>query len=295
MGGAFSAIPFARLLDGGAHIVAAVIPAPSGAPGAQPARLVPPAAPLRADILLQAHTPSRTMPDRAHQQRIPLIEVRAIRASHTRDLLASFQPDAIITACFPFLIPASILSLAPHGGYNLHPSLLPHLRGPEPLFWTLRLGEPAGVSVHRMSARADAGDIVAQAPLALPDGIAYSEVEHLCAERGGEVLCEVLRAIEAGTLKATPQDEHDATYFPTPTAEDFIVTPDWSVRRAYNFLSAYAGDAPTAIRIGAEIFAVRRVIERLPMGVMDGDAEAFRREGDGLMVRFADGVLRVSL
>ena len=33
------------------------------------------------------------------------------------------------------LLPPPLLHVAPHGGLNVHPSLLPAYRGPAPLFW----------------------------------------------------------------------------------------------------------------------------------------------------------------
>src|SRR5438552_5816023 len=150
MGGAFSAIPFARLLTGGATIAAVVVPAPVGAPGAEPLRKAPLPPALHADILLQA-TGERTIRTMAYEHRIPIFEVRAIRSVVTHEALAALRPDVIFTACFPFIIPDSLLRLAPHGAFNLHPSLLPKLRGPEPLFWTFRTGAQPGVTLHRMT------------------------------------------------------------------------------------------------------------------------------------------------
>ena len=53
---------------------------------------------------------------------------------------------------------------APLGAYNLHGSLLPTYRGRAPVNWMLVNGErEAGVTLHHMVARADAGDIVGPA------------------------------------------------------------------------------------------------------------------------------------
>ncbi|MEZ4833421.1 MAG: formyltransferase family protein [Caldilineaceae bacterium] len=69
-------------------------------------------------------------------------------------------------------LPCGSAYAAPHGFLNLHPSLLPHYRGPDPIFWQLRDGvEPMGVTVHWMDVGVDTGDIAAQAPVALEDGL----------------------------------------------------------------------------------------------------------------------------
>ena len=46
--------------------------------------------------------------------------------------------------------------------YNLHPSYLPWGRGWWAVFWAIYADEPAGASLHRMTARVDAGPLVDQ-------------------------------------------------------------------------------------------------------------------------------------
>jgi methionyl-tRNA formyltransferase len=287
MGSAFSAIPFARLLDVGASIAAVVVPAPAGAPGAEPLRKLPLPPPLHADIRLQAGGEC-TILTLAYAQRIPVLEVRAIRSAVTHDALAALRPDVIFTACFPFIIPGSLLRLAPYGAYNLHPSLLPKLRGPEPLFWTFRTGAQPGVTLHRMTARADAGDIVAQAPLTFPDGITYAEAERLSAKTGAELMVDALAAIADGTLTAHPQDERTATYFSSPSASDLVVTPEWQARQAFNFLRAVRTFGQPMIEIDDRFFVIRYALELHPGQRM---TEPYHIDGDRMHVRFSDGVL----
>src|ERR671936_350010 len=51
----------------------------------------------------------------------------------------------------------------PRGWLNIHPSLLPRHRGPEPIYWTISSGDrEAGISIHLTTERTDAGPILAQ-------------------------------------------------------------------------------------------------------------------------------------
>jgi methionyl-tRNA formyltransferase len=47
--------------------------------------------------------------------------------------LSELSADVLISFAFPTIIPQSVLGLFPKGGLNLHPTLLPHYRGPHPL------------------------------------------------------------------------------------------------------------------------------------------------------------------
>jgi methionyl-tRNA formyltransferase len=153
----------------------------------------------------------------------------------------ALEPDLIVVACFPRLLPADLVSLAPHGGINLHPSLLPAFRGPEPLFWTLRSGlRESGVTAHQLSDRFDAGAIYAQTHLTVPFGERLETIERVFAEAAGRLAVDVIDAIAQGTVTPLPQPDHQASAAPIPTVQDFTVPASWTAERAYAFTRAVA-------------------------------------------------------
>src|SRR5258705_7473253 len=78
------------------------------------------------------------------------------------------RPAVIYSFYYRYLIPESVLAMARLGAFNLHGSLLPAYRGRAPVNWMLVSGErEAGVTLHQMVARADAGDIVGQRAVAI--------------------------------------------------------------------------------------------------------------------------------
>jgi methionyl-tRNA formyltransferase len=82
--------------------------------------------------------------------------------------LKSKEVDLILSAAYPFKIPSW------HGyvsrAVNIHPSLLPNGRGPWPLPWTILSGEPlAGVTVHEIAPKFDAGDILLQSSIGVSE------------------------------------------------------------------------------------------------------------------------------
>ena len=78
-------------------------------------------------------------------------------------LLRALRPDLVLGWGFPWLIPASALEVPRLGAINLHPALLPRHRGPIPISWAVRAGDPHyGVTWHRMDAGFDTGAILAQ-------------------------------------------------------------------------------------------------------------------------------------
>ena len=122
---------------------------------------------------------------------VPAVGLRDVAAA--RALVAADAPDAVAVACFPWKLPAALLALPPLGCLNVHPSLLPLGRGPEPVFWTLRRGErETGASVIRMDAGWDTGPLLAQERLPVPLGVRAPALEAELMARGGRLLHHVL-------------------------------------------------------------------------------------------------------
>ena len=213
-------------------------------------------------------------------------------AARATDALRTIAPEVAVAACFPWRLPGAALEIPPLGILNVHPSLLPAGRGPEPVFWTLRRGEPVtGATVHRMDAGFDTGPIVAQAEMAIPDGIRAPALERDLMARGGSLVVDALPALAAGTLEPWPQPSEGVTYAPVPAAADWTMMTSLPAAWAWRFargiaplggpLTAIAGDA--VIRVADALDWSPN--QRLPERVVDG--------GDGTVrVRFSPGWVR---
>jgi methionyl-tRNA formyltransferase len=124
--------------------------------------------------------------------------------------------DVFIVAAYAKLIPKNILDIPKHGCLNVHPSLLPKLRGPSPaLTAILNDMRETGVTVMQMSERMDAGPIVAQAKVELDEEVwppKGSEFEELLATEGGNLLAEALPLWIQNKITPVEQNESEATF-----------------------------------------------------------------------------------
>jgi len=95
---------------------------------------------------------------------VPLLRTWRINDDHSRIDIAALRPEAAVMASFNQIVNAPTLRIPHHGFLNVHPSLLPHYRGPEPVYWVIADGAArTGISLHRAVAKVDAGPILAQA------------------------------------------------------------------------------------------------------------------------------------
>jgi methionyl-tRNA formyltransferase len=115
-------------------------------------------------------------------------------------LLRQHRIEFILVACWPYLIDRLLLESATKAAVNLHPSLLPAYRGPDPIGAQLSCAEPhTGVSLHLLNSQFDRGDIVAQAELEPgPTDCDRACLEHRCAVLGSELFIGALNGYDAG-------------------------------------------------------------------------------------------------
>ncbi|KAG8858271.1 Methionyl-tRNA formyltransferase [Tulasnella sp. 330] len=120
----------------------------------------------------------------------------------------------IISASYGRAITNDVLSLFDHR-LNVHPSLIPKYRGPSPIQTAIANDDvETGVSVINMedvSQGFDTGDVHAIEKVKIPPRASYNTLAPILAQKGGELLVEVLRRLSKGIFTKYPQDHSQAT------------------------------------------------------------------------------------
>ncbi len=233
-GGAGTLVPL-EMVSRSHHVIALVRPSPSRSWVGRTAR----AALSRAGI-----GSNTAMANWAKVHQVPLFDALSGHDSKLTGKLKQLAPDVICVSAFPRLLGNEILQLAGLGALNLHSSLLPRHRGPNPLFWIYYHSDRrTGVTVHGMNPRADEGPIFAQETFELPRGFPVDRLYVKKATLGGELLLRVLDQLESGRAEPREQAEGLSTYAPRVAhgtrMVDFL---QWDVERVWHFL---AGLCPT--------------------------------------------------
>lgn len=97
------------------------------------------------------------------------------RLDYVKSLLStisSYEPDYIILAGYMRIIPAELIDKYPLKIINIHPSLLPEFPGKDSIrrAWDAKV-KRTGVTVHYVNDRMDAGPIIAQRSVDVPDSL----------------------------------------------------------------------------------------------------------------------------
>jgi len=137
---------------------------------------------------------SRSRPLLMLAQDIEITYAPELQQAECATLIRQRQIDFLLVACWPYLIEARLLESAGKATLNLHPSLLPQFRGPNPLKQQLATGDSCfGTTLHLLDQRFDHGDIISQAQLSgsLPPH-RQPALEQLCARRGVELFIDAV-------------------------------------------------------------------------------------------------------
>lgn len=135
-----------------------------------------------------------------------------IRDAQAIEAVRQMKPDVIVVVAFGQIIPQEILDMAPYGCLNVHASLLPAYRGAAPIQWAVLNGEEeSGVTIMRMDAGLDTGDMIAKKVVKLAaDETSGSLFDRLSAE-GAKLLVETLPSVFDGTAVYEKQPEESTT------------------------------------------------------------------------------------
>ncbi|QYM78942.1 formyltransferase [Horticoccus luteus] len=183
----------------------------------------------------------------AREKGVPVFTPESVNTPEWREKIAALAPDLILSVYYRHMIGTKILGLPGLGAWNMHGSLLPKYRGRAPINWAVLHGEPRiGMTLHRMVKSADAGAVVDQEGVAIGPRETAEEAFRKVLPCARRVLARQIDALLGGTVRETPQDETQATYFGGRKPEDGRI--DWTKtsREIFNLIRAVTDPYPGA-------------------------------------------------
>ncbi len=191
---------------------------------------------------------------------LPVITPEDPNTPDTIERVRALQPDFLFSFYYRNMLSPSLLALPSRGALNMHGSLLPRYRGRVPVNWAVINGETeTGATLHYMTAKPDAGDIVMQQAVPItPDDTAANVFKKVTAA-AAEVLDRALPALIKGNAARIPQDPALRSYFGGRKPADGRI--DWRLpaARVHNLVRGVAPPYPGAFtRIGGMTLRILR-------------------------------------
>jgi methionyl-tRNA formyltransferase len=227
---------------------------------------------------------------------IDCIQPEKIRREEVYNWIIDKDPEIIAVVAYGKILPVTILEIPEFGCINLHPSLLPKLRGAAPINWALMNGdEVTGISIIQMNREMDAGEIILQKEYEIYPDENFGHLSQRLAERGATILLEAVQRIELGVAQKRSQNEKEATYAPKITRE--MCEIDWTkltseicnfIRGLTPFPGAYSSSKGRRIKI---VQCLRFQADPALL-LRPGEVRSYGR-GKVLLIGTGDGILEI--
>jgi methionyl-tRNA formyltransferase len=184
--------------------------------------------------------------------------------------------EMICVATFPWRLRPDVLAVPRLGAANVHASLLPRHRGPNPWFWVYHADDrETGVSVHVCAPEIDMGAVLAQEAWPLQRGYPVAALHADVAQRGARLLAEVVSSAGHNRHTSQPQDPLAATNAPRLTPGVPMIGADWGAERTWHLLAGTVGQYREPLRCGGEPVPYERApaFEIMPARAAPGTVE----------------------
>jgi len=232
--------------------------------------------------------------DLAQINGIPVITPDNANTDQVIEQVTESAPEFIFSFYYRQMLGQALLDIPVRGAFNLHGSLLPKYRGRVPVNWAIINGEKeTGVSLHRMEIRPDAGNLLAQAAVAiLRNDTAHAVFQKLtCAAEN--LLIEVLPEMLEGRIIEMPLDLEQGSYFSGRKPEDGLINWHLTAEEIHNLIRAVAPPYPGAFFhhephrveiLGSYFRAERARFKETCIYVEDGHFQADCSDGRRFMI-----------
>ena len=159
----------------------------------------------------------------SHFENIPSISCKNINSNEAIRFIEEIKPDLLISAYFPQILKEEILELPKIGTLNIHPGILPDMKGAMSYFHVLNENKKeAGVSIHWMDTGIDTGKLISQKSFKISPRMTQENVLVKTAFIGASLLKTIGRKLQNGEPLIEIERTNQGKYFAMPQRGDFL-------------------------------------------------------------------------
>ena len=151
------------------------------------------------------------------------INARSANSAEFKKEILKLNADVVLVGTWGEKLKKNIINLPKLATINVHPSLLPKYRGPNPYLQAIKhLETQSGVTFHLMDEDYDTGAILLQKTVTIEPTDTGTELRKKTALASREGVCELLKTLNSEIIIPIAQDEKHASYF-TQISEDDVM------------------------------------------------------------------------
>ncbi|HKL60710.1 MAG TPA: methionyl-tRNA formyltransferase [Sphaerochaeta sp.] len=228
---------------------------------------------------------------------IPVLQPESLR-TEARELVASYGCDTLVCFAYGKIFGPRFLSLFTGEKLNIHPSMLPLLRGPSPIQGAiLNQFGTTGISIQRLAPVMDSGDLLVSEEFALQGDETTQSLTSLVSEKAARLAVQAMKSVEDGSALFVPQGGK-ATYTTLITREMALI--DWNlpsrdihalVRAMNPWPKAYTTFEGETLYVTSVVGSLKDAgSDAVPSGIEVGTVVS-KQKGRGVAIATGDGLL----
>lgn len=211
----------------------------------------------------------------------------SVNSEAFKQFLLKNNVDLMLVGTWREKIKREIFEVPKLASVNIHPSLLPKYRGPNPYLQTIKNGEPfSGFTFHLIDEKFDNGAILYQKRIEIQPYYTSKELREKTTFEVRQSIPEFLVALDKGEIIPLEQNERLATYFPNIEEEEMMLDFEREgakeisarVRALHPWLPCY-------VTIGEKFY----IPNPYEMEIVDEACEGITLEKDIIKAHCADG------
>ena len=180
--------------------------------------------------------------------KIRQIRLKSANGPLFRKLMVTLNVDLIIIGTWRERLEKETFNLPTIASVNVHPSLLPKYRGPNPYLQNILHGEKySGVTLHLVTEKFDNGPILKQEKVEILDSDTSKELREKSVRVARNLVCEFLQDLNNRILTPVAQDERYASYYPNISGNEKMLDFNFqssveisrTIRALHPFLPTY--------------------------------------------------------
>ncbi|MBO6087149.1 methionyl-tRNA formyltransferase [bacterium] len=149
------------------------------------------------------------------QYKLHQIKCKSVNSNEFKNELLRLNADVMLVGTWGERIKKEIFDIPVIASVNVHPSLLPKYRGPNPYLQNILHRETkSGITFHLINEDFDRGAILVQKQIDILPNDTSKELKERTVFQARLMCAELLKKLEYGVVTPIAQKEEEATYFP---------------------------------------------------------------------------------
>ena len=184
------------------------------------------------------------------------INAKSANSKEFRRELLRLNADVLLVGTWREKIQKATYDIPTLASINVHPSLLPAYRGPNPYMQTIKHGEKfSGVTFHLIDQNLDTGAILAQKKVEILNCDTGKELREKTVYAARLLLPELLNRLENGLIQPIRQNEKLASYYPNISPDEIMLNfREKTAQEIHNHIRALHPWLPCYIQYGKNFY-----------------------------------------